>query len=490
MPWPHPTSFTAAVPGSAPVAIEPVDIDTVVRDVPSGENWLRHLRDDLLPFWTTDVALGTPVGKFPTYRHNDGSAVDLDHPGPEFVTGRVAEGIVWLGRDHVRAQSRQIYAYGVAYHLTGDPQYLDYAQAGVDYLLTHAFDPDGGVFSYLDSRTGRPGPPRDQRTSQDLAYALTGIGFLYYLTRRSALAEILVNVHQEILRYYDPESQIFRWVLEESPDGDRTDQKELVAQLDQVYAYMLLAGPILPEPHRQEWLDRLRMISRRMMQRFYAPSTGMFWGAITTPGGKQLGTPHTDFGHSVKTFWLISLIGQLADDYEMFTAAQRRAARILEWAYLPDTGSWARGFDKWGRLDEDKEWWVYCELDQVAGALSLNDTSYARYIAKTHQYWFRYMVDHRHHEIWHLVSAGTNAPVPAFPKQHSWKNALHSFEHALVSYLAGQHLHGLPAELYYAFDEVPDHADINPYFYAGKVQRLEPVAPHANRHRVLFTDIH
>ena len=49
---------------------------------------------------------------------------------------------------------------------------------------------------------------------------------------------------------------------------------------------------------------------------------------------KQFGTPHTDFGHSVKTFWLISLIGELADDYEMFTAAQRRAAQILDWAYM------------------------------------------------------------------------------------------------------------------------------------------------------------
>ena len=99
-----------------------------------------------------------------------------------------------------------------------------------------------------------------------------------------------------------------------------------MAQLDQIYGYMLLAGPILPMPHRTTWLERLKMLARRIMQQFYAPSTEMFWGALTSAGVKQLGTPHTDFGHSIKTFWLISLIGELTDDYEMFTAAQHRAA--------------------------------------------------------------------------------------------------------------------------------------------------------------------
>ncbi|MBV9489149.1 MAG: hypothetical protein JO069_05420 [Verrucomicrobia bacterium] len=474
-----------------PFLAEPVDLDKIVRDLPSGDRWIRHLHEDLLPFWTTEVALGSPIGRFPTYRHDDGSAVDPHAPGPEFLRGHVADGIAWLDREHVRANSRQIYAYGVAYHLTGNRDFLSYAEAGADYLLRNAFDPEGGAFSYFDRNSGQWGPPANQRTSQDLAYALTGIGFLYYLTRRPELADVLLKVHEYIFqRYYDPEIQLFRWVLEPSPDGDRTDQKELVAQLDQIYGYMLLVAPILPKPHRMTWLERLKMIARRIMQQFYAPSTEMFWGALTSPAAKQLGTPHTDFGHSIKTFWLISLIGESTDDYEMFTAAQRRAAQVLDWAYIPRSGSWARAFDRWGRLDEDKEWWILCELDQVAGALALNDTAYARYLVRTYQYWFQHMVDHRHHEVWHMVSGITNTPVSAFPKQHSWKNALHSFEHALVSYLVGQVLHDLPVELYYAFESVPEHTDINPYFYIAKVDSLEAAGPEAKLQKVVFSDIH
>jgi hypothetical protein len=219
----------------------------------------------------------------------------------------------------------------------------------------------------------------------------------------------------------------------------------------------------------------------------------------------------------VKTFWLISLIGQLTDDYEMFTAAQRRAARILDWAYLPDTGSWARGLNKHGWLDENKEWWTYCELDQVAGALAMNDPFYARYIAQTYKYWFKHMVDHQDHEIWHWVDGKTNLPDPGFPKQHAWKNAMHSFEHVLVSYLVCQQLHRNEVPLYYAFedkfveqckpDEEPDQhgvkslkikekaalREINPYFYNGKVKEeklhKKPVKSLPNRYEVVFTDV-
>src|SRR4051794_34659740 len=96
---------------SIPTSLQLFDIDTLIRDLPRGERWLRHLREDLLPFWTTPDALGKPIGNFPTYRNNDGSLVDPMHLKPEFE--RAVPGIVWLDRDHVRAKSRQCFGYGV-----------------------------------------------------------------------------------------------------------------------------------------------------------------------------------------------------------------------------------------------------------------------------------------------------------------------------------------------------------------------------------------
>lgn len=467
------------------------DIDQILRDLPTGERWMRHLREELLPFWEMSEALGQPLGNFPTYRNNDGTLVDFANPGPDFQN--VVPGIVWLDRDYVRAKSRQCFAYGIAYHMTGDVRFLDYARAGVEYLRQQAFDRKaGGSCSYFTN--GRKLPAAPQRTSQDLAYALTGLGFLYYLTRDKELLKDLVSIHDYIWNtYYDPGLGLIRWVLETSPDKDSPDQKEIVAQLDQIYGYMMAVAPALPEPHRTVWKERLGKLGRILMDRFFTPRTGMFWGAVTSPSVKHWGTPHTDFGHSVKTFWLISLIGSFINDYEMFVSAETRASQILEWAYVERTGSWARAFKADGTLDEDKEWWICCELDQVAGAMALTDPAYARYLVKTAAYWFQYMVDHKNHEIWHMVSGQTNQPVPGFPKQHSWKNALHSFEHAFVNYIFAQQLHHQPVTLYFAWKDEPPQVLVQPYFYQAKITKTENLKARpgeTKRQAVTFTDVH
>jgi hypothetical protein len=36
-------------------------------DLPTGERWLRHFQEDLLPFWNVPDAFGTPRGNFPFF---------------------------------------------------------------------------------------------------------------------------------------------------------------------------------------------------------------------------------------------------------------------------------------------------------------------------------------------------------------------------------------------------------------------------------------
>jgi len=143
-------------------------------------DWLTHVRDDLLLFWDQESAYGQPIGNFPTYRCNDGSVLDVDNPCPAFSQlGKDDEWITSaLDKDYVRMKSRQIFAYGVAFHMTGDPRYIILARAGVEYLQTHALDPSGGsIVSYWEGGIRHSGPPRPQRTSQDLAYGLQGLAF-------------------------------------------------------------------------------------------------------------------------------------------------------------------------------------------------------------------------------------------------------------------------------------------------------------------------
>lgn len=488
------------------------DIATIIDSLPDGDRWIRHLNEDLLPFWTLPTALGERVGEFPTYRNNDGSLVNPDSLSPELKAALAdtnTAGLIHLDRLYSRAHARQTYAYGIAYHITGEEKYLSYAKAGVDFLRSSLVDREnGGAATYLKVNssthaidTSGKYPTSLQRTSQDLAYALTGIGFYYYLTHDPEMLGDIFQIKNHIFEtYFDEELGLFKWLIEDNKEDGSAKQKELVSQLDQVYAYMLWLTPSLPEPHRAIWTQDLKKIAHLMMSQFFSEKYGFFWGAITDSKSKQLGKPHTDFGHSIKTLWLIYQIGKMTNEIELINFAKENATKLIDIAYIPKTASWGRRFDKNGKFDSDKEWWGLAELDQVTATLSLVDPSYARYLLGTYDYWFTYMVDKSKHAdgtnvggIWHMVDAKTNKPVLEYPKQHSWKNSLHTFEHALIGYITTQELKQENIILHFAFKTESGKDHIHPYFYEGKIKGINTSSftkiPELQKYTVTFTDL-
>src|SRR5512138_1919980 len=109
---------------------------------PDGSWWIGHFVRDLLPFWSTPSALGDPVGVFPSTRCNDGSLIVYSKPCPE-----VNNPYLLTRSRYLVPLSRQVYGYGVAFHLTGDPKYLEWMKAGVNVLRTTWMDRrHGGMF--------------------------------------------------------------------------------------------------------------------------------------------------------------------------------------------------------------------------------------------------------------------------------------------------------------------------------------------------------
>ena len=143
-----------------------------------------------------------------------------------------------------------------------------------------------------------------------------------------------------------------------------------------------------------------------------------------------------------------------------------------------------------GALDLDKSWWVYDELDQLAGTLALSDPKFAQYLPRAYDYWFTHFVDKEFGEVWNSVDGRTHAPVRQAPKQWAWKNAYHSFEHALVGYIVGQKLHDQPVTLYYAFPHDETAKSAQPYFYSGVIKRLEQVNQGQSQQKVTFSNVH
>ncbi len=481
-------SALALVTMGLPAQAQSLTVSTAATELPTGARWLRHFNEDLLPFWNLPDAWGQPEGNFPTFRGNDGRAVDWAKPPEE-----LSDGPGWIkaefGRDYVRMKSRQTYFYGVAYHLTGDPRMLELARAGATFIRTKGIDRStGSAVSYWEK--GLPKPELLARSSQDLAYAELGLAMYYYLTRDEAVLRDIQKLKQHIFsQYWNPAWKGLRWVVKENADHEEQRQ-ELVAQLDQVNAYLLLLTPILPPRARKAWTVDLQLLAEVMVKDYHEADRHLFWGTIHDAKQKRLGARHVDFGHTAKAYWMLERIGLLTKDQALVDLATTGAAAVLKQAYLPDSGTWGSRLRPDGSVDSGKEWWIYAELDQLSATLALRDPAKAAPLGRTADFWFRRMVDPVGHEVWGGAGGPDFEPYQG-PKIHQWKSGYHSAEHALVGYLTAQALHGEPATLYFAPPSAK--ALLRPYFFEGKATVLStaplPGFPGHVKVQASFTDL-
>jgi mannose/cellobiose epimerase-like protein (N-acyl-D-glucosamine 2-epimerase family) len=476
---------TAAAVGDYRSRMHSVDVSAAVESIgkpdvshlPTGQEWVTHIQEDLLPYWTTPAALGTPIGNFPTFRGNDGSTIDPKNIPKEVRD--IAIGETWLlnrtGRQYTRTMSRQVYAYCVAYHMTGDERYLRYAKLGLDYLFTNMVDKDGVFYSWTEN--GVPGPEHaSQRISQDMAYALMGPAMYYYLTRDQDVLAVILKTEKYIFDTYRDGNGL-RWINEPFTDLEETHlptQKELVSQLDQINGYMLLMTTVLEGKEKDVWLSQMKMLADTMKNDYYDAELNQFWGRIDADEYKRLGQPHVDFGHTIKTLWMMLEIGERFGDTDLRDFALRNMPRVFREAYSKDYGTWIEKKLEGGTLGTDRIWWLHDEMDQAAATMSLTDVSYMKYLIPAYRYWFFEFVDQKGKEVWHGLTGPPGKPgEPMFMKAHLWKNAFHDFEHALVGYITCQSVRGEPVKLYYAFENPPAEQTIQPYLFAATIGHIE-----------------
>jgi uncharacterized protein (TIGR03437 family) len=458
--------FVAADPGRLTAGD-----DASIGGLPTGDRWLSHLSQDLLPFWTMPAALGSPVGEFPSTRCDDGSLLDFKKPCPP-IAGNY---YLMTPALYLVPLSRQTYGYGVAYHLTGDPKYLTYMKAGVDYIRQHTIDLSGGMYTAKDLTSGAWGPKRELRNPQELGYGLLGMAFYYYLTRDDIVLQDILKIKDYIFHnYYNQSLGTVQWQLQ-SGGGALFNEKHLVADLDQMNTYLVLLTPILSEPYQTQWRETLIQDSHSILATFYSPSNNLFFLQADTPQERDLAYTGVDVGHSSKALWMIRWTGLQTGDQGMVSFAEFNARRLLDRAYISESdgsGSWAGGVLQGGALDKNKSWWVYDELDQLSATLALGDMTAGRHLPQTNDYWFKYFVDPQFGEVWNGVNYGTNTPQRDYPKSWQWKNAYHDMEHVLVGYLTSQWLHGVPATLHYAFQQTVDPGTIHPYYFSANIDSL------------------
>jgi hypothetical protein len=95
--------------------------------------------------------------------------------------------------------------------------------------------------------------------------------------------------------------------------------------------------------------------------------------------------------------------GLITGQADLVAFPEDKARALFARAYLDDCGCWADGMLRGATLDVNKSWWIYAELDQLAGTLTQRDPTFARALPRTYGYWFRHFVDPLHGEVWNRI---------------------------------------------------------------------------------------
>jgi len=442
-----------AGPESAYAHVPPPAVDAPAIFQP--DRWRTHLDEDLLPYWRMETAHGDPVGNFPTHRTMTGALAPETDRRPRML-------------------ARQTYAYAMSYLMTGDPELLRLAKAGVDWILEHVPDDRGGYHPVL-REDGSP-KPEEEKWAQDAAYVNLGLGAYYFVTRDPE-AEAAILAGRDLLfdadtywdephqRIRDGMSRDFTSPVDQFGDGGW----ELVAQLDPINAFMLLVQPVLSDPARREqFLDDLETLSQTMVDDFW--QDGIFWGIHTNKG--QLETRHVDFGHTLKAYWMVLQVDKRLEGNPFHDFVAEYAPQWVDQAYDGDFGRWGNRPTRGGGTDWNSSWWTYAEEDQIAATLTMGGGPFADELEQTAAHWIEDFVDDRAaKEVFDGVQRdGTpwGWSDRSTSKCFEWKNGYHSVEHALVMYLFSSWRADEPAELWFAVPADRTDFEARPYFFAGR----------------------
>lgn len=443
-------------------------------------DWIYHVDSLIMPFWMSNDALGNPSGNYPAYRYADGTAIDPSNLNYTLLTPEYQQFYMKntdsLRRDFIRVKSRQIYGYCVAFHLTGNEDYLVNAKLGLDYLINKGVYSNGSAVTFWDKK-GNANPKILQRNTQDLAYALLGPSIYYYLTRDSKFLDIVLDVNRYVWDEYYKNSELKEKTkllayVRENFETDSTHYKELVAPLDHLNAYLLLMTKIAPDSLSMELKNKSKILAYSIKDNFYSEDYNIFWGSLN----KKEMQGHTDFAHSIKTFWMLYVTAKLIDDKKLENFAKEGAEKLLKTAFVKENGSWASKY-KNEKLEIDRSAfaWHNAELDQMTATLSFEDsTFYSKYLKYTYPYFERYMIDHENKgTYWARLEDGKPLELGF---RSGWHMAnFHDLEHALIGYLSTANYHGDDIELFFAFDKniELESETINPYHYNADVNEIK-----------------
>ena len=353
---------------SIPNQESPVAVTAEIPEVLRGDTWLRHHREDLMPYWDRPEALGEPLGNFPSFRGRHGELL------PESPESTV-RGLSTL--------ARQVYGYSHAFMMTGEDRYLTYAKAGLDWINTKAKDQVyGGYYGRL-TINGDPVEPTADKSVFDLASLGLAYGMYFNVTRDPAAEADLLAVRDLIFdKYYDAAENRVKDALtyDLATEVDTNDNGGDITNLLVPGTAVLLPNlATLTDPvRRAQFKSDLRRVTNSLIARHKNSSATnpaqrfWFWGR--TLGFGDFDALQTDFGHNIKSYEMIYNANNLFADHPWQSLDADRD-RLLQRAWDSPAARWNQRIRNFvaGNVVPDSEWWIHDEADQLLAAMDLHD---------------------------------------------------------------------------------------------------------------------
>lgn len=383
----------------------------------NSEIWLRHLREDILPYWLHPTALGEPVGNFPTERMQDGTPV----PGAIRRT---------------RMQGRQIFAYLVSYELLGDERLLELAKAGLAWMDGHLRNPFGGWYPVSDE-TGLVDKSATV-TVQDLCYATFPRLELFRLTGEATALADVDAVLELLLR---GPFRLPNGVLADALDSSYSERRPFEGATTNVVSYLDLLNLLLvrrvevsPEPPAP-LVEVLQETVDRFVGLYWGD--GVFWNDLENR--TDWGAKHVDFGHTAKGYAILRRTNRILNqnglapilpDVEACFPELARAASdpVVGWRtdFLDSATTFRPG---------SLQWWRHIQADQTALLYADRDPEMTAIAANGAECWLKLPFVDRSRAV-RGIREGLKPDGSLYGdvvgwtcKANLWKNAFHEVDH-------------------------------------------------------------
>lgn len=388
-----------------------------------------HVDHELLPFW-------------------EKNGVDKEYGG--YLVCYDSKGNVKEDEDkYIVTQTRMIWAYSAYARKYGKAEYLTRAEQGVQFLITHFWDPEFGGWFW---RTKRDGEVQDRGKvvyGQTFAiyalseYTLAG-GDLTGLEYASRTFDLLQKYCTDTANggYYENLEQDFRLA---GTGAEAGDLKSLDIHMHMLEAFTTLYECSGLEIHRRKLEEVADVILTKMVDLENGCGCNQFdihfnrrpaiqikrtWNAERETGEVLAANADTtSYGHNVELAWLLNRAGQiLGYQQDHFLKITRKLVdHALEYGFDHELGGVYRDGPHIGApFVKDKEWWQNCEV--LVGFLDAYQHEakerYAEAFAKTWEFDTTYMINHEIGE-WRQLLKHDGTPIEA-QIGNPWKAMYHT----------------------------------------------------------------